>query len=208
MPVHTDDRLRNYLIDENFVDVVTESKKLSQHKCKHCDHQSSKNAARDQQYLKICDAFKRDQTQKKEMKTDQKSVQLLITSLFRPLTSAQIAHAYRAAAMFVYMTNLPFNHFENAYVIAHHQALSPSYKSPNRKLLADKLLNETYDIVKFKVDQVLKSCNYLSFYTDETVNIRRERVINLCCHVLNEEDFHLKASTEVAEKMSAVVQAE
>jgi hypothetical protein len=86
------------------------------------------------------------------MKTDQKSVQLLITSLFRPLISAQIAHAHRATAMSVYMTNLSFNHFENAYVIAHHQALSSSYRSSNRKLLAGKLLNEVYDIVKFKVD--------------------------------------------------------
>ncbi len=55
---------------------------------------------------------------------------------------------------------------------------------------------------------MLKSCNYLSFYTAETINIRKERVIDLCCHVLNEKDFHLKASIEVAEKMSAVVQAE
>jgi hypothetical protein len=101
MSVHTDDRFRNYLINKNFVDVVIGSKKFSQHKCKHCDHQSSKNAARGQQHLKICDAFKRDQAQKKDMKTDQKSVQLLITSLFRPLISAQIAHAHRAVAIFV-----------------------------------------------------------------------------------------------------------
>jgi hypothetical protein len=208
MSFHTDDRFKNYLIDENFVDVVIESMKLSQHKCKHCDHQSSKNAARDQQHLKICDAFKSQQAQKKEMKIDQKSMQLLITSLFRSLISAQIAHAHRAAAMSVYMTNLSFNHFENAYVIAYHQALSSSYKSSNRKLVAEKLLNEVYDTVKFKVDQVLKSCNYLSFFTDETANIRKERVINLCCHVLNKRRFHLKATIEIAEKMNAVVQAE
>jgi hypothetical protein len=198
MFVHIDDRFKNYLINENFVDVVIESKKLSQHKCNHCNHQSSKNAARDQQHLKICDAFKRDQAQKKEMKTDQKSVQLLITSLFRSLISAQIAHAYRAIAMSVYMTNLSFNHFENVYVIAHHQALSSSYKSSYRKLLTDKLLNEIYDIVKFKVNQMSKSCNYLNFYIDETINIRKERVMNLCCHVFNERDFHLKASIEIA----------
>jgi hypothetical protein len=182
--------------------------KLSQHKCKHCEHQSSKSAARDQQHLKICDAFKREQARKKKMKFNQNSVQLLITSLFRSLSQAQIAHAHRATAMSVYMTNLSFNHFENAYVIAHHQALSSSYKPSNRKLIAGKLLNETYETVKIKVDQVLKNCNYLSFFTDETINIQKERVINLCYHVLNEESFHLKAMIEIAEKMSAVVQAE
>jgi hypothetical protein len=152
--------------------------------------------------------LKDNKLKKKEMEIGQKSVQLSITSLFRPLTPAQIAHAHGAAAMSVYMTNLPFNHFENAYVIAHHQALSPSYKPPNRKLVAGKLLNEAYDTVKSKVVQVLKSCNYLSFFTDETVNIRKERVINLCCHVPNVGCFHLKATTGVAKKMSAAVQAE
>jgi hypothetical protein len=195
-------------MNENFIDVVIENMKLSQHKCKHCEHQSSKSAARDQQHLTICDAFKRDQAKKQKMKFNQNSVQLLITSLFRSLFQAQIAHAHRATAMSVYMTNLSFNHFENVYVVAHHQALSSDYKSSNRKFITDKLLNEINDTVKIKINEVLKSCNYLSFFTDETVNIRKERVINLCCHVLNERNFHLKAMIQVAEKMNAVVQVE
>ncbi len=57
---------------------------------------------------------------------------------------------------------------------------------------------------------MLNNCNHLSFFIDETINIRKERVINLCCHVssFNENDFHLKATVEVAEKMNAVVQVE
>jgi hypothetical protein len=58
--------------------------------------------------------------------------------------------------------------------------------------------------------QMLNNCNHLSFFIDEMINIRKERVINLCCHVssFNDEDFHLKTIIEVAKKMSAVVQAE
>jgi hypothetical protein len=152
---------------------------------------------------------------KREQKKDSTkiSVQSLIISLIRPLNQAQVVHAHRAAAMSVYMTNLSFNHFENSYVIAHHQALNSSYTSSNRKLVKDKLLDEIYETIKIKVDQQLNACKYLSFFTDETVNIRKERVINLCCHVpssatSNERDFHLKAMIEVAEKMSAAVQAE
>ncbi len=112
--------------------------------------------------------------------------------------------------MFIYMTNLSFNHFENSYVLAHHQALCSSYKSLSRKLVADKLLNKVYEIVKLQVMQMLNSCNHLSFFTNETINIRKKRVINLCCHVssFNDENFYLKAIIEVAKKMSAVVQAE
>jgi hypothetical protein len=203
-------RPKNFLVDENFIDVIIEGLKLPQQKCKHCDHQTTKSAARGQQHLEICEAFKQEQERKKETNSSKNTVQLPITSLIRPLSQAQITVAHRAAAMSIYMTNLPFNHFENAYVLAHHQALCSSYKPPTRKLVAGKLLNEAYEIVKLQVMQVLNSCNHLSFFTDETANIRKERVINLCCHVpsSNGGGFHLKATAGVAEKMNAVVQAE
>jgi hypothetical protein len=207
---HKDDRSKNSLMNENFVDVVAESRKLSQHKCKHCEYQFIKSAAREQQHLKLCDAFKREQERKKKTTLSKNSIQLFITSFIRSLSQAQIAQAHRAAAMSVYMTNLSFNHFENSYIVFHMQMLSSSYKSLFRKLLAGKLLDEVYDIIKFKVDKMLNSCNHLSFFTDETVNIRKERVVNLCCHVSSksDEEFHLKATIEVTEKMSAVVQAD
>ncbi len=127
---------------------------------------------------------------------------------FRSLSQAQIAYAHRAIAMFVYMTNLSFNYFENAYVIAHHQTLFSNYKFSNHKLITEKLLNEIYETVKIKINQMLKNCNYLSFFIDEIINIRKKRVINLCCHVLNERSFYLKTMIEIAEKMNAVVQVE
>jgi hypothetical protein len=79
--------------------------------------------------------------------------------------------------------------------------------------MKDKLLNEIYETIKMKVDQQLNVCKYLNFFTDETINIRKERIINLCCHVSssatsNERDFYLKAMIEIAEKMNAAVQVE
>ena len=111
------------------------------------------------------------------------SIQLPNTSLICPSSQAQITYTYRAAAMSIYMTNLPFNHFGNSYVIVHHQALNPGYKPPHYKLVEGKLLNEAYETVGFKVIQELNAYNYLRFFTDETTNIRRERVIDFCCHV-------------------------
>jgi hypothetical protein len=146
-------------MNQNFADVIVEGKKYSQHRCKHCDHQSAKNAARKQQHLKICDAFKKKQNMQQKMMLNKISVQLFIISLICSLNQAQIAQTHRAAAMFVYMTNLSFNHFENSYVIAHHQALNSSYKSSHHKLVEEKLLNETYESVKLKVNQQLNACN-------------------------------------------------
>jgi hypothetical protein len=213
MPQHTDERKKNSMMNDNFSDVITESMKNPQHRCNHCEHQSIKNAAKEQLHLKACDAFIKEQERRKQEFLSKISTQLSITFLIRSLSQAQVAQAYRAAAMSVYMTNLSFNHFENSYVIAHHQALSPGCKPSHHKLVRNKLLDETYETVKLKVIQKLNASKYLSFFTDETINIRKERIINLCCHVSstvtsNEGGFHLKATAGVAEKMSAAVQAE
>jgi hypothetical protein len=141
------------------------------------------------------------------------TIQRLIITMFRSLDQAQIAHAHRMAAMSVYITNLSFNHFENAHVIAHFQVISLEYKPPHLKLVRGKLLNEAYSTVKSKMYQKLNACNHLSFFTDETINIRKERVINLCCHVSsfvtsNGGDYHLKAVFEVADKMTTAVQVD
>ena len=187
--------------------------KKPQHQCIHCGHQTTKNAVRGLSHLDQCDAYKQKITKKEDASFSSRSIQLPITTMIRPLSQSQIAHAHREAAMSVYMTNLPFNHFENPYVIAAFQALSPGYKPPHARLMAGRLLDEAYETVKFKINQELNACNHLSFFTDETANIRKERVINLCCHVPTSVTssgggFQLKADVGVAEKMTAVVQAE
>lgn len=61
------------------------------------------------------------------------------------------------------------------------------------------------------MNEVLNVFNHLSFFIDETINIRKKRTINLCCHVppsvtLKEDSFQLKVVANVAESMTAVVQ--
>lgn len=124
----------------------------------------------------------------------------------------KIALANRTAAMAVYMTNLPFNHYENPYVLAHQQALHPRYKPPNRRAMAGILLKEAYNDAKRKLDAQLDVCNHLNFFTDEIANICKQCVINLCCHVpptstTTGGGFHIKAETGVTRTMTAKVQA-
>jgi hypothetical protein len=77
----------------------------------------------------------------------------------------------------------------------------------------DKLVDEIYKTIKLKINQQLNVCKYRSFFMNETINIRKERIINLYCHVSslvtsNKKSFHLKAMIEIAEKMNAAVQVE
>ena len=112
-------RQKNHLVDKNFKYIITEGLKNPQHQCIHCGHQLTRNAAKGQQHLNQCDAYQKEKARKQKGILSNASIQLPITTLIRPLNQAQIALAHRAAAMSVYMTNLPFNHFENSYVIAY-----------------------------------------------------------------------------------------
>ena len=203
-------RKQNFLIFDNFKEIII-NVKCPQHQCIHCGHQSIKSTSRSLQHLNQCAAYKNAMIEKTEASSF--FVQPVITNMIRLLNQAQIIPAHRAAAMSVYMTNLPFNHFESSYVIIHHQTLNPSYKSPHSGLLAGRLLNEAYEITKSKINAILNAFKHLSFFTDETTNIRKKRIINLCCHVppsviLKGGSFQLKAVANVTEKMTAVVQAE
>jgi hypothetical protein len=208
MSQHTDERKKNILMNDNLNDVITESMKNSQQKCNHCEHQSIKNAAKEQLHLKACRALIEEQERKQTTLSSRISTQLFITSLIRSLNQAQIAQVHRAIVMFIYMIKLSFNHFENSYVIIHHQILQSDYKSSNRKLVNEKLLNEAYETIKQRVIKKLNACNHLNFFIDETISIRKERVINFCCHVFSKREFYLKATIEIAEKMNAIVQIE
>jgi hypothetical protein len=206
-----DDRKKSFLIEDNFKPVIAIGLKHDQHQCIHCDYQFTRNAIRSERYLDQCVPYQKELA--KRVTSSNKMMQLLIITLIRSLNQAQVALTHRTTAMFIYMTNLPFNHFENSYVIAHHQALNPNYKPPHHKLVVERLLNEIYEMIKFKMYKKLNACNYLNVFTDETINIRKKRVINLCCHVpssisFNEDKFQLKASVRVIERMTAIVQAE
>ncbi len=89
---HSGGRPKSSLVDENFVDVIIEGKKLPQHKCKHCGHQTTKSAARGQQHLQICEAFQQKQERKKQTES-KNTVQLPIAK--RPASQTIMSDATR-----------------------------------------------------------------------------------------------------------------
>jgi len=111
----------------------------------------------------------------------------------------------------VYMINLSFNHYENSYVQAHEQIFHTNYISFLHMTMTEVLLNEIYQTVKSKIDSMLTD-QHLNFFSDESINIQKKRVINLCVHIsktatFEEEEFHLKTEVEVIEIMNAKTQA-
>ena len=201
---------KNHLVENNFTDVIILGKKFFQHKCNHCEHQFFKLEFRAQHHLKTCQTFQNHQkkNEKKKKIVVSKSNQIFITSMIRFFGHVYVVQFHRANAMAAYMTNFSFNHFESSYVIEFFKLLHFDYKFFNQSLIAERLLNETYETMKLQMMQRLNVCNYLNFFIDETINIRKKRIINLCCHLPSDGEFHIKITAEFADKIDAAVQIE
>ena len=183
--------------------------------CIHCQKQMAKGTSRQQQHLDFnCMRYKIHMAStiaKQEEEGEKPHIQSTLTAR-HVCPPEQVLRLHRTAAMACYMTNLPFSHWENPYVRDHERQLHPNYTPPTHTQLAGSLLEWAYGHVKEKVDKQLRASD-LNFFTDETTNIRKERVINFCCHVPKTSTsrgggFHLKADVAIARTMDGEIQAQ
>jgi len=207
MPPQRGGRPVNQTVANNFQQVIVPGRRNTV-QCLHCHQQMAKGASRQQSHLNQCNKY---QTRVINRPSPHALAQITLDAQIRPLSAAVIKALHRTAAMAVYMSNLSFNHYENPYVRAHEQVFHSNYIPPSHTAMAGVLLDEAYQTVKSKIDSMLTG-HYLNFFSDESTNIRKERVINLCVHVPKTATsggggFHLKAEAEVAEIMNAKTQA-
>jgi hypothetical protein len=81
-------------------------------------------------------------------------------------------------AQALYSAGVPFSFVDNPLVIQFFQCLRPFFKLPNRKKLADELLDDVYDEVKTQVDGQISKAKSLCMVSDGWSNINRESVQN------------------------------
>ncbi len=163
-------------------------------------------ATRQQTHLNKCIAYIN-----KSFNLFSSSVQTKLSSQIWSLSSSIIKTLNRTTAMTVYMSNLSFNHYENSYIWAHEHIFYTQYISSLHLIMTEVLLNEIYQMMKTKINSMLIS-HYLNFFSNESTNIQKKKVINLCMHILktatsNEEEFHLRIEVNVTEIMNAKTQA-
>ena len=204
MPSQRGGRPLNQLVVDNFQQIIV-SERLATVQCRHCHTVMSHGATRQQIHLDQCDQYRRRST------NSDSSIQTILDANIRSLAVDVAKRLHQTATMTVYMFNLSFNHYENSYVRAHEQAFYSQYTPSSHTIMAEVLLNEAYQTMKAKIDSMLMS-HYLNFFSDESTNIRKERVINLCVHVSKtatskEEEFHLRVEVDVTETMNAKTQA-
>jgi Protein of unknown function (DUF 659)/hAT family C-terminal dimerisation region len=81
-------------------------------------------------------------------------------------------------AQALFSAGVPFSFVENPYVIQFFNYLRPSFKLPNRRKIADELLNEVYEEVKVQADEQISKATTLCMVSDGWSNINRESVQN------------------------------
>jgi hypothetical protein len=81
-------------------------------------------------------------------------------------------------AQALFSTGVPFAFIENPYVIQFFNYLRPSFKLPNRRKIADELLDEVYEEVKMQADEQISKATTLCMVSDGWSNINRESVQN------------------------------
>ena len=81
-------------------------------------------------------------------------------------------------AQALFSAGVPFAFVENPLIIQFFHCLRPSFKLPNRRKLADELLNNVYDEVKIQADEKILKAKTLCMISDGWFNINRESVQN------------------------------
>ncbi|GET53362.1 zinc finger BED domain-containing protein 1-like [Rhizophagus irregularis DAOM 181602=DAOM 197198] len=81
-------------------------------------------------------------------------------------------------AQALFAAGVPFSFLENNYVIQFFQQLRPAFKLPNRRKLADELLDDVFDEVKAECNEQILQAKSLTMVSDGWSNINRESVQN------------------------------
>ncbi|CAG8465618.1 3017_t:CDS:1, partial [Funneliformis caledonium] len=81
-------------------------------------------------------------------------------------------------AQALYSAGVPFTFVDNPFVIQFFKYLRPSFKLPNRKKIANELLDEVYEDVKIQADEQISKATTLCMVSDGWSNINRDSVHN------------------------------
>ncbi len=206
---------RNAIVEESFGKINDDRFKGARAACKYCQKELDKNTSRLQNQL---DVFKNHQEAVKlgqtsgALRAPKNWSQQQITTVVRSSPQKRAEHWTREAKA-VYITNLPFSHYENKYVAAHLHVLHSSYKALSDSVLVGHLLDQCYEKVKDKVDARLLAPRFLNFYMDKSNNICKDCVINFLAHAPKRCDieggcFYIHSESYGARTMDAKTQPE
>ncbi len=97
--------------------------------------------------------------------------------------------------MAVYKGGRPFTLYDCAYMRDYILKANPAKIPPGRRILSGGLLIAFYEKTIQKVIPRITAERYLNFTTDETSNIRKEQVQNLCVVIQKDGAYYMCSET-------------
>jgi hypothetical protein len=88
----------------------------------------------------------------------------------------------REAGYAIYCGARPFSTFAEPYMNKFISSLAPAFKIPDRDAFAGRILDPCYTETKAQVEEILKHARVINLIIDESSNINRNRIMNLCIH--------------------------
>jgi hypothetical protein len=117
-----------------------------------------------------------------------------------PVQKARIDQKFANA---IFESGSPFSLFEHP---AFKEAFAElGYTPPNRKMIGDKLLEESYNECQRDVANQLSHSNSLTLTTNESTNVSSNRMMNYCATTSSNEYFFIKSVEAPVGTLSAEV---
>lgn len=157
--------------------------------CIYCRTKKARNTPRQREHLASCGPYLRAMEERNEVNsiTLRQHSRLQIQALTPEATEVLNIKA----AMAVYMGARPFTLYEEYYMDDFITTLNAAYKPLRRDQLSGPYLDKCYAVTKTSIESRLRTKGRLNFVTDESTNIRKERIINLCCNIPLEGAYYI-----------------
>lgn len=190
--------LTNLAVAAAFRRYTVEGKKEPMVQYKYCYKAPfAKHTSRQRTHLTVCAgylAYQREQNRQNEItrRAAQQQLQQPLFQIISPDKRKQLDKLFSLAA---YCEGLPLGFFEGRWM---HNAFVQGfgYKPPVRDRMSETLLDEAYMDTKDKVETILKESPLLNVISDESDNVKGERILNMT--VLTKDHHAFYAFSESA----------
>ncbi|KAN0067832.1 hypothetical protein V8E54_014079 [Elaphomyces granulatus] len=160
--------------------MAPDGKTCKEVKCRHCDWKAAQNTCRMAQHLEKCVVYQSRIAEEKGGPTQQKLNLKQQPLRVRSISKEEQEKLEEKAGYAIYCGARPFSMFMEPYMKDFILNLEPAFEVPSNRTFATTVLDLCYEETRAEVFDVLRRSHFLNVSLDESSNIKRDRIINIC----------------------------
>ncbi|CAG8702176.1 12985_t:CDS:1 [Acaulospora morrowiae] len=179
----------------------TDNRKTARQRCKHCGNSIIDLIDRLKNHLIKCKKLPNHMKDSLYYKIQNNSFDS--DSEDFNMSSFDQKNADKTLAKFFYSTGIAFTAIENPFWHEFMKIVQPTYISPNRRNLANNLLDAEYQIEQEDLKKILENTSTITLASDGWSNIRQESVLNFILYLPNAKPVFYDAKYTGSESHTA-----